>query len=408
MSFYLSKITHKKQKAYITSSAYDIIAKNIALIIIIAIFVLKFHFEIYQAMAKNIFEGIGSQASFVTKTYDLLMTRRWITYADIMAAARSLESTDKLKYSISKYKDYGDLKKAFCKVRNTIKKITRDDNCIESEGSNQNKRFRYIGKENDPLASLKNAVTIKDLNIYWQFCQDSAGFLPTVWLEYFFKNSQDLFDIKLKRRQGVQIIMSDIDRKLTNIEMLPMLYEAIKQEKVLTFNYNPFGESLIALIFHPHLLKEFNGRWYLFGHANTFEPYYGYNVAIDRIIGQPIENTNVSYIKAPDKYYENLFNNLIGVTHHENNKACKIHIRANNLYMYKLIETKPLHSSQVIIKPYDTYGEGSYGEFQIKVEVNNEFIGRILQMGDGLEVISPTEVRNVLADRIKSMYSLYK
>ena len=164
----------------------------------------------------------------------------------------------------------------------------------------------------------------------------------------------------------------------------------------------------MTLTFHPHLIKEFNGRWYIFGHASTLEPYYGYNVAIDRIIDEPKENQDISYINAPDKFYQNLFENLIGVTHHNNSKARKINIRANTLYMYRLTETKPLHSSQIIIKPYGAYPEGNYGEFQINVEINNEFIGRILQMGDGLEVISPNDIRELLAKRIKSMYSLYQ
>ena len=226
-------------------------------------------------------------------------------------------------------------------------------------------------------------------------------------MEHFFKNSQDLFDIKLKRIQGAQIIVSDVDRKLTNIGLLPMLYEAIKLKKVLRLEYNPFGEDILSLTLHPHLLKEFNGRWYLFGHADNCKPEYGYNVAIDRIINQPAELSEVKYINAPEQYYEKLFQNLIGVTHLEENKVTKIRIRAKNIYMFRLTETKPIHSTQITIKPFDIYPDGQYGEFEINVEVNNEFIGRILQMGEGLEIISPLEVRKKLAERIKAMYLLY-
>lgn len=34
-----------------------------------------------------------------------------------------------------------------------------------------------------------------------------------------------------------------------------------------------------------------------------------------------------------------------------------------------------------------------YGEFELYVEQNNELIGRILQKGEKLEVISPLDVR---------------
>ena len=358
-------------------------------------------------MAKNIFEGDNNQVPYVIEAYNLLKTREWITYADIMASARKLNSAQDLRFPISKYKDYGDLKKAFCNVRNTIKKITKDEHCIESEGSNQNKRFRYVGKDDDPLASLKNAVTIRDLKTYWEFCQDSAGFLPTCWLEHFFKNSQDLFNIQLKRRTGEQIIYSSVDRKLTNIEMLPLLYEAIKQRQVLTFGYNPFGEGVISIILHPHILKAFNGRWYMFGHADHLKPYFGFNVAIDRIVTDPQPISDLPYVNAPDHFYERLFQNMIGVTHLEGNEATKIRVRANNIYMFRLTETKPIHASQITVKTFGEYEDGLYGEFELFVEVNNEFIGRILQMGAGLEVTAPIEVRKLLTERVKELYEVY-
>ena len=53
------------------------------------------------------------------------------------------------------------------------------------------------------------------------------------------------------------------------------------------------------------------------------------------------------------------------------------------------------------------YEDGKYGEFVIHVELNNEFIGRILQMGDGLEVVSPENIRKIFADRIENMHRLY-
>lgn len=76
--------------------------------------------------------------------------------------------------------------------------------------------------------------------------------------------------------------------------------------------------------------------------------------------------------------------------------------------MFNLIETKKLHPSQITVKPYGEYDGVNYGEFQIHVEVNNELIGRILQMGAGLEVISPSTVRDVFRQRSANIADLYK
>lgn len=76
--------------------------------------------------------------------------------------------------------------------------------------------------------------------------------------------------------------------------------------------------------------------------------------------------------------------------------------------MFKLTETKPIHHSQRCVKDYGEYADGCYGEFALHVELNNELIGRILQMGDSLEVIAPDEARDMIAQRISRMHARYQ
>ena len=40
----------------------------------------------------------------------------------------------------------------------------------------------------------------------------------------------------------------------------------------MEIDYKPFDEESVTLLFHPHYLKEYNGRWHLFGHAGGREP----------------------------------------------------------------------------------------------------------------------------------------
>ena len=67
-----------------------------------------------------------------------------------------------------------------------------------------------------------------------------------------------------------------------------------------------------------------------------------------------------------------------------------------------------MHQSQETIKHYGKHEDGEYGEFRLFVEINEEFIGRILQMGDGLVVVAPTEVREKFKQRVMNMVTLYK
>lgn len=358
-------------------------------------------------IGKNLFDGESYHAMFAQVTYKWLMSRKWVTYADIMADYQGLKSAKELTCNVTNCDNYGELKKAFRDVRSAI--ITKvGDGCFEDEGNNRNKRFRYIGKDNDPLADMRNAKVINNLRQYWKFCQDSAGFFPKSWLEYFFKDCQDLLEMRARKQKGQQVISASIDRILTNIEYLPMLYEAIVNKQVLEIDYKPFGGEQETLVFHPHYLKEYNGRWNLFGHAEGHSPENGYNVPLDRIQTKPREKSKLKYISAPPMFYEQFFKDMVGVSHTKDAIKYNIIIRAHTYYIYKLTETKPIHQSQSIATPWGDHEDGTYGDFSLELEVNNEFFGRILQMGAGLEIVSPKEVRDLFKLRVKDLAKLYE
>lgn len=291
----------------------------------------------------NPFDGNGSRADFARIAYKQLMSREWISYDTIMEEKLKPE---KMRTCVSKCPQIGELKKAFPCICNAINEQLGYD-AIEKQGNNRNRKYRYIGVDEDPLADMQNAKVIKELHQYWDFCQDSAGFFPSSWLEYFFKNSRDLLNIKHKKQKGEQIVSSSLDVIQTNIELLPQLYQAIKMQQVLYIDYRPFGKESEELVFHPHLLKEYNGRWQLFGHAEGKIPEYGYNIALDRIRNNKFRRKpDTEYKKAPAGFYEEFFRDIVGVSHREGYTPTDIHIRAHNAYMFKLKETKPIHHSQ--------------------------------------------------------------
>lgn len=351
----------------------------------------------------NLFDGESYQAMFAIIIYKWLLTHKWFTYADIMADYMNLKSAKDLPCSISKCEHVKELTKALCEIRQVI-----GEEHFKIEGNNRNRRFRYIGKDNDPLADMRNAKVINNLRQYWKFCQDSAGFFPKSWLEYFFKDCQDLLEMKSRKQKGQQVISASIDRILTNIEYLPMLYEAIVNKQVLEIDYKPFGGEQETLIFHPHYLKEYNGRWNLFGHAEGHSPENGYNIPLDRIQTRPREKSKIEYISALPMFYEQYFKDIVGVSHTKDTIKYNIIVRAHTYYIYKLTETKPIHQSQSIATPWGDHEDGTYGDFSLEVEVNNEFVGRILQLGAGLEIVSPKEVRDLFKQRVKDLANLYE
>lgn len=347
---------------------------------------------------QNIFFGNGYKAQYADIAYKCFMSRRWFSYKDVLTEYDPNNSNKNCK----ECEGYGELKK----LMSDLMKILGESN-IEISGNKRNKCYRYTGESDDPLKEMRIAKTINNLKTYWEFCQDSAGFFPMSWLEYFFQDCKDLLDIKNRRGKGEMILASSLDRKSKNIELLPYLYEMIKTCSVLTIKYKPFDEEERILIFHPHFLKEFNGRWHLYGHAEKQEPQFGYALALDRIIDKPKKYFLSKYICAPDNFYHDFFFNIVGVSHRPETKTENIVIRAHSNYIFNLTETKPIHHSQETLKPFSKYEDGEYAEFLVRVEVNNEFIGRILQMGAGLEIMSPQYVRDEFKDSINKLSQRY-
>ena len=114
------------------------------------------------------------------------------------------------------------------------------------------------------------------------------------------------------------------------------------------------------------------------------------------------------YVPAPKGFYTDFFQNIVGVSHFGDSVPVQITIRATNNGVFKLTETKKIHHSQHILKEFGQHEDGEYGEVELFVEPNKEFIGRVLQMGDGLVVVSPAGIRDLFRKRVLRMADLYR
>ena len=353
---------------------------------------------------KNIFAGFGVRSEFVNLIYTELMKRQFVSYSDILAIYCGRPKGYYDKMACNSEPGYGELKKAFPEVLKALTKIIPD--CIEDNGQSKGKAYRYIGKNDDPLNEERKAVVQKSLEDYVLFCKASAGIMPASWFSSFFENTQLLLDTNREAKDGESLISSGLEQNLTNIDLLPVFYKAISNKQVLQFAYQRFGQDPFVLTFHPQYLKEYNGRWFVFGDADR-EPYKAYNVPLDRIVGKLTEVNDVEYIPAPKGFYQDFFKNIIGVTHEKGVKVEQVVIHTKTKYQHGLLLTKPLHHSQKETMSFGEHEDGCYGEVTLTIEPNRELQGKILSYGQYLEVMQPISLREQILDIIKQQMETY-
>lgn len=366
--------------------------------------------------SKNIFEGQSVRALFAHYVYEELRKRKYVYLVDILCIYYKRDKSYYNFHTYSSDKAYIQLKKAFPEVVKALQKV--EPGCVIDNGKvGKGRAYRYVGKADDPLAAERQAVVQKTVEDYVEFCKASAGIMPASWFSSFFENTQLLLDTERESEGGKTLIRSSLEQNLTNIHLLPVFYKAITDRHVLRFFYQRFGQEPFELTFHPQFLKEYNGRWFVFGDAERLlvdeqgeairETFKVYNVPLDRIVGDVSMIDNVEYIPAEKGIYQRFFNDIIGVTHEKGAKVEQVVIRTKTEYQHGLLLTKPLHHSQKETLAFGKYEDGEYGEVTLMIEPNRELRGKILAYGQYLEVIQPQSLREQLKDIIKQQMMQY-
>ena len=200
------------------------------------------------------------------------------------------------------------------------------------------------------------------------------------------------------------VFFDNIEAGLTNFEIIPQLFQSIQNKQVLNIKYVDFKNQKFEDILHPYLLKEYNGRWYLYGLS---EIKYG-ETGIKSIILYPIDRIRTfvpiaqKRIIANDWWdYEKHFSEMVGVTKKDGQKPEKIVVRVYGNSVDYLLTKKIHHSQNTVVE------ENEYTDFEFLVIDNYEFRSKILALGSNAEVLEPSELRKSFAEITAIMRERY-
>ncbi|MDR3246246.1 MAG: WYL domain-containing protein [Prevotellaceae bacterium] len=179
---------------------------------------------------------------------------------------------------------------------------------------------------------------------------------------------------------------------------LTPIIEAMRDNLCLKITYQSFRRDEPSTFeVEPYCVKIFKQRWYMLARSPYYDRLMIYS--LDRI--KDIEKAGKKF-KFPKKFDpEKHFDDNYGIIIEEDINPCIIEIKANS-DKRKYLETLPLHTSQTEKERTD-----EYSVFQYYVRPTYDFAQEILSHGSEIEVLSPPDFRNEIAETVRRMSLLY-
>jgi predicted DNA-binding transcriptional regulator YafY len=200
---------------------------------------------------------------------------------------------------------------------------------------------------------------------------------------------------------GKDIISFESNPEYSGAGHIRDFFNAILHRRVLLVTYQDFNsEKPYVREFHPYHLKQYNARWFVFGHDPLWTKSDFINLALDRV--KDLQETDLA-CKDTETDWDEYFHDIVGVTHTQG-KLVNIHITILDKQQAEYIRTKPMHHSQ---KPIRKTKNGHYTT-SIRVKPNYELRKMLLSFGEKIVVTAPDDLKLLIRDHARNMASLYE
>ena len=216
----------------------------------------------------------------------------------------------------------------------------------------------------------------------------------------FSENSQTIFDNLLlvnayKQAENNSEIMIFEKRQASGLHNLEGLIFAIKNSKVITFNYTKHWEGVATKrVVEPYALKEFKNRWYLLANEVDGKDFFLKTFGLDRISNLEF---NSKTFKKQETNIDDLFKNSFGIISTLGQKSETI-VLSFDYEQGKFVKSLPIHHSQKVLIDDDS-------EYRIELTLapTYDFYQELLTHAGRMKIISPENVKAKFFDLIDSV-----
>lgn len=184
----------------------------------------------------------------------------------------------------------------------------------------------------------------------------------------------------------------------TNNTALPIVLEALKDLRLVNFDYKPYRKesSTHYFNFQPHALKMFERRWYLIGRYHKTHRTF----ALDRMTNVVLQEEN--FKRDPKFDLEKMFSGSYGIIV-EDIPVESIWLKVE-AHQANYLRSLPLHRTQTELPCKDK----DYAIFALRVRPTLDLRQKILSLGSAVEVLKPESLREEMREEVRRMSKMYQ
>lgn len=323
----------------------------------------------YMASNKNAVIRYKALDKCFSNTYKKFYIQDLINYCSVILTEHFAQET-----TISRRQIFADI--------DFMRSEAGFDAPIESYKDGKKAFYRYADPEFSILKSPLNPSELNSLNEAMETLSRINNLPGFDWVN----TMQAKLNSGINQSQNQRQIISFEDNEfLKGIELLNPLYHHIANTQTLDIKYQGFNsDKENTFNISPYYLKQYNNRWFLFGHNHQFNKLQ--NLALDRMVDIQTSKTAFKICEIDFKEY---FEDIIGVSNDESKDAVNVKIElSENIIPY--ISSKPIHGSQKIKENI----------LHLQVKLNYELEALILSYGEKMCVLEPKELALIIKVRL--------
>lgn len=278
---------------------------------------------------------------------------------------------------------------------NAIRKMLPDDVYLDAVQYDGKKCYYRYSEEGFSIYKNELSVSeVQNLRSTIEMLSKYRGLPSNGWLEEVISNLEVRFGVK---GNADNLVSFGQNEQLKGLEYLSELIDATINHQPLEIEYVSANGNYHRHVIHPYFVKQYNGRWYLFGLDEKEERIK--NLAFDRI--QSVLHSAHVFRKNDMIDFNTYFDNVVGVT-----VPCAADSEISEIKLrfspgrFRYVTSKPIHHSQVVIDEGECI-------VSLKLHWTLELEQQIFSFGPDVEVLSPAWFREAYSKKIADCYKYY-